>query len=138
MAQLIDILRHSLPMPEQLVLGAVDESESDLMVRVRSKVTPRCPTCTSLQVSYHSRYLRTLRDLPWQGWRVRIQLQTRRFRCQYADCKTKIFTELHPLVAAPRARETALLGEVLGLVGYAMGGLPGSQLLRRLGMPSGE
>ena len=125
-----------MPAPEQLVLEAVEETENDLVLRVRSKVTPRCPACTNSQVSYHSQYLRTLRDLPWQGRRVRIQLQTRRFRCHYAACKTKIFAERLPDVAAPRARRTARLREIIGLVGYAMGGLPGSRLLSRLGMPS--
>jgi hypothetical protein len=37
-------------------------------------------------------------------------------------------------VAAPKARETDRRCEVLRLIGYALGGLPGSRLLERLGM----
>src|SRR5260370_5405987 len=43
-----------------------------------------------------------------------------------------------PAVAAPNARETTRLCEILGLVGYALGGLPGERLLRRLGIKSSD
>src|SRR5260370_33230071 len=39
-----------------------------------------------------------------------------------------------PSVAAPKARATTRLCEILGLVGYALGGLPGERLLKRLGI----
>jgi transposase len=41
-------------------------------------------------------------------------------------------------MAAPRARETKRLSETIGLIGYALGGLPGSRLLSRLAMPSSD
>src|SRR5215467_1295580 len=138
MEQPIDIVRSSLPAAEHLVLEGVDEIESGVMVRVRAKETPRCPACSSSQVSYHSCYDRTMRDLPWQGKPVRIRLRARRFRCQNASCGRKIFAERLPEVAAPRARETVRLCEVIGLVGYALGGLPGSRILSRLGMPRSD
>ena len=50
----------------------------------------------------------------------------------------KIFAEQLSAVAAPQARETARLSEIIGLIGYAMGGLPGSRLLTRLGLPSSD
>src|ERR1035437_681024 len=43
-----------------------------------------------------------------------------------------------PAVAAPNARETVRLCEILGLVGYALGRLPGERLLRRLGIKSSD
>jgi len=75
-----------------------------------------------------------LRDLPWQGQQVRIQLKTRRIRCRNGHCKRKIFADRLPGVAALRARETDRLGQTLRLIGYLLGGLPGSRLLERLGM----
>ena len=107
-----------------------------IIVRVRSEQTPSCPACAGSQVSYHSSYRRTLRDLPWQGRAVQIHLLTRRFRCHNAACQRKIFAERLPPVVAPRARETARRGEIVSLVGYTMGGMPGARLLHRLGMPS--
>src|SRR5262252_2386061 len=112
----------------------MEQVERGILLRVRSKGTPRCPACSGSDVSYHSTYLRHLRDLPWQGQQVRIQLKTRRFRCRNGHCKRKIFADRLPGVAAPRARETDRLGQTLRLVGYLLGGLPGSRLLERRGM----
>jgi transposase len=120
------------------VLRGLEQTEGGVVVHVRAKGTPRCPSCLGSQVSYHSRYQRRLRDLPWQGKSVRIHLQARRFRCRNRQCERKIFAERLSDVAAPRARETIRLREIIGLVGYTMGGLPGSRLLRRLGMPSSD
>jgi transposase len=39
-----------------------------------------------------------------------------------------------PDLAGPKARETTRLCEIVGLVGYALGGLPGERLLHRLGI----
>ena len=136
MGQLVDIVRSSLPSPELLVVESMDERESKIIIRVQGKDTPRCPACAGSRVSYHSRYYRTLRDLPWQGRPVQIQLHIRRFRCRNDDCRRKIFAERLSAVAAPRARETQRRCEILGVVGYALGGLPGARLLNRLGMPS--
>ena len=136
MGQSIDIVRSSLPAPEHLILEGVDEMASGVVIRVRAKETPRCPACTGSQVSYHSSYHRTIRDLPWQGKPVRIRLRVRRFRCQNASCSRRVFAECLPAVAAPRARETVRLCEAIGWAGYALGGLPASRLLSRLGMPS--
>jgi len=50
--------------------------------------TSPCPACGRPSSSVHSRYLRTLGDLPAHGRRLRIRLKARRFRC---ECR--IFTE---------------------------------------------
>ena len=112
----------------------MEKTQTGIIVRVRAKRTPRCPACEGAQVSYHSQYQRQLRDLPWQGQPVRIHLRVRRFRCRNRQCGRKIFAERLPGVAAPKARETDRRCEVLRLIGYALGGLPGSRLLERLGM----
>jgi transposase len=79
-----------------------------------------------------------MRDLPWQGRQVEIHLQTRRFRCRNAKCEQKIFAERLPAVADPKARQTTRLCEIVSLVGYALGGLPGERLLKRLGIKSSD
>ena len=79
-----------------------------------------------------------MRDLPWQGRQVEIHVQTRRFRCRNEQCEQRIFAERLPAVVAPRARETVRLCEIVGLVGYALGGLPGERLLHRLGIKSSD
>jgi transposase len=118
------------------VLESVGETEAEVIVRVHARETPRCPVCSGSKVSYHSRYQRRLRDLPWSGKTVQIHLCTRRFRCGNKQCRRKIFAECPPGVAAPRARETDRVCELLAMVGYVLGGLPGSRLLDRLGIPN--
>jgi hypothetical protein len=53
-------------------------------------------------------------------------------------CARKIFAEGLPAIAARKARETMRLCEIVGLVGYALGGLPGERLLDRLGVKSSD
>jgi transposase len=132
----IEIVRESVPVPSQLRVEDIDQQEHVVVVRVSSTQPPRCPTCTSARVSYHSRYDRRLRDLPWQGRPVQLRLRTRRFRCRNGACRRKIFAECLPGVAPARARESRRLCEVVGRVGYALGGLPGARLLGHLGIAS--
>jgi hypothetical protein len=59
--------------------------------------------------------MRRMRDLPWQGKRVEIHLQARRFRCRNNACDRKIFAETMPDLAGPKARETTRLCEIVGV-----------------------
>jgi transposase len=136
MSQRIDLVRNSLP--SELVLETVEETADGIVLRTFAKRLPCCPACLQSRVSYHSRYTRRMRDLPWQGRRVEIHLQTRRFRCRNRACRRKIFAEQLPAVGAPKARETTRLCEILGVVGYALGGLPGERILKRLGIKSSD
>jgi hypothetical protein len=79
-----------------------------------------------------------MRDLPWQGKHIQIHLQTRRFRCRNDAYDRKVFAEQLPDLAARRARETVRLSEIVGLVGYVLGGLAGERLLLRLGIRSSD
>jgi hypothetical protein len=121
MSQSIDIVRNSLPSPNELALESVEETGDGIVFRALAKRLPSCPTCLQSQVSYHSLYVRRVRDLPWQGRRVEIHFQTRRFRCRNKECLRKVFAEQLPAVVAPNARETTRLREILGIVGYALG-----------------
>lgn len=94
-----------------------------------------CPCCGILSGRVHSRYTRSLADLPWQGRAAAVQLQARRFRCTNADCPRRIFTERLPEVARPWARRSERLAEVQRHLGLALGGAAGSRLADRLAMP---
>src|SRR3954467_6404859 len=130
----IEIARESMPVPSELLVEDIDQQEQMVVIRVRSPRPPRCPACSGDRVSYHSRYDRRLRDLPWQGREVQLRLRTRRFRCRNAACVRKVFAERVPRVAGSRARESRRFRELVGVVGYAVGGLPGARLLRQLGL----
>jgi transposase len=73
----------------------------------------------------HSHYARTLTDLPWAQYRVRLQLRVRKWFCANPACVRRIFTERLPTVAAPWARRTLRLAHRLLALGVALGGRAG-------------
>ena len=79
----------------------------------------------------HSRYARSLSDLPAHGRRVRIALTVRRFRCGNDVCPRAIFAErFGEDIVAPYARRTARLQTIVHHLGLALGGRPGQGLAR--------
>ncbi len=94
-----------------------------------------CPLCGSPSRRIHSRYPRTLTDLPWSQLRVRLELTVRKFFCDHPTCARRIFTERLPDVAAAYARRTARLADLLRLLAVAVGGVLGSRVLARLRTP---
>lgn len=63
-----------------------------------------------------------------------ICLHTRKFFCRNGDCAQRIFCERLPDMAAPYARKTQRLDEVLTLIGFALGGRPGARATTPLAM----
>jgi transposase len=96
----------------------------------------RCPLCRRRSRRAHSRYHRTLADLPISGRRVVLTVRVRRFRCLAAACPRKIFAERLPGLAAPFARRSLPLQQALERVGFALGGEAGARLARCFGMPT--
>jgi transposase len=95
-----------------------------------------CPACGTPATRVHSKYRRTLADLPWQGSRVRLTVTVRRFFCATAGCARRIFAEPLPQTAARYARRTARATTTLEAIGFALGGRPGARLARVLGLAS--
>jgi transposase len=104
-----------------------------LILNARPRPT-RCPLCDRWARRTHSRYERTLADLPWGEHAVAIRLQVRRMFCDNARCERRVFTERLPGVAAPWARKTARLAGRLTAMGLSLGGAAGARLGRRLGL----
>ena len=107
------------------------------MITVTVKTTApeaRCPLCDSRSAQVHSRYRRVPADLPWMGYAVRLELNTRRFFCQNPDGQRKIFTERLPSVVAPSARRTIRLEDLFTLIGFALGGEAGKRLVEGMGL----
>jgi transposase len=99
---------------------------------ISQQPAPECPLCHVAARRLHSRYERTLADLPWAGWTVRLELGVRKLFCDNPDCGRRIFTERLPGVVAPWARRTLRLGKRLTTV--ALGGSAGARLSRDLGI----
>ena len=118
-----------------LKIRSVMQTEPGWIVEAEGASNAVCPVCGVTSDSRHSRCWRTLHDLPLQGTCVVVKLQVGRWLCRQAECPRKIFTERVSGVL-PHAQRTIRLSEVHRLVGRALGGRPGEQLLSRLGMPT--
>jgi transposase len=84
----------------------------------------------------HSHYQRTLADLPWGDWSVRLGVTVRKLFCDNPHCGRRVFTERLPDVVAPWARKTVRLCQRLTAIAAALGGAAGSRLTHTLGMPA--
>jgi transposase len=126
-----------LPDPARVSVERVQLAE-DVVVIVAgaSGETATCPVCGSSSRHVHSQYARTLLDLSWQGARVRIELNARRFYCRSRDCRRKIFTERFPSLTVAYGRQTNRHHEMLRRIGYALGGQGGFRLASQLGLDS--
>jgi transposase len=132
-----DVLACLLPNATTLRLAAchVDTTAAQITLLVRSTQTSvPCPLCAIPARRIHSRYTRTLADLPWAAYRVCLQLRVRKWFCRNRACRRRIFTERLPALTAPWARRTLRLAQHLGDVGLALGGKAGVRLSQRWGL----
>src|SRR5438128_159166 len=107
----------------------VDAPTTQITLRVRATQTSApCPLCATPARRIYSDYERTLADLPWAQYRVRLQLRVRTWLCRNHSCPRRIFTERLPTVAAPWARRTLRLAQRLIALGVALGGKAGVRL----------
>ena len=101
-----------------------------------TQTTAQCPLCGSFTQRIHSRYERTLADLPCVHFSLTLLITASKFFCSNPECRRRIFTERLPEVAAPWARKTARLVQHLQAIGLALGGAAGARLGMRLGYRS--
>lgn len=104
-----------------------------VIVHSRQK-QPCCPSCNEPSKSFHSHYRRKVADLPWHDIAVKMQLNTRKFRCRNELCRQKIFCERLPDVVKAYARKTCRLDNALTWLAFALGGEAGARTAERLRM----
>src|SRR5262245_26276728 len=98
--------------------------------------TADCPCCGQPSDRIHSRYVRTVRDLPWQGRTVTLRLTVRKFLCRHSDCARAVFCERLPELLSAHARATDRQTDTHRLLGFAPGGEPGARVAKQLAMPT--
>jgi transposase len=133
----MESLARLLPDETPLHLDAwqMDSEEGLLILFVTSTQTlVACPVCRFPTRRIHSRYVRTVADLPWARWRVVLHLQVRKFFCANSRCTRRIFTERLLELIAPWARRTQRLAQWLIHIAVALGGAAGARLSRCLGV----
>ena len=123
--------------PAGLVLDRHEIGVAGIIVHAHSaSPTSHCPACGLASSSVHSRYGRSLGDLPAHGRHLGTRLSARRFRCRNTACERRVFTErFAPNLIQAHARRTSRLDVLTHAIALALGGRPGRRLAERLSMP---
>ena len=127
------VASHEL-LPKGLELESLSVDAGHVSVHVESGRTRGiCPICGHGSSRVHSRYHRTVSDLPWHGICVTFKIRVRRFFCDKSSCERRIFCERLEEVAA-RAHKTSRLEEALLAIALELGGRAGARLALELGI----
>lgn len=125
-----------LPDPELLSLQNTHQSHAVVWFDISSRASQSaCPQCRHLSARIHSRYTRTLKDVPLLGKRVRWHLTVRKFFCDLPSCPQRIFCERLPSVAHPWRRGTVRLEHQQCQIAFESGAESGARILRDFGCP---
>jgi hypothetical protein len=125
-----------LPIPPSLHVEALLLVDDGLTILASSEATDApCPLCGWRSGRVHSRYRRTLADLPWADVAVSIRVRVCKFFCDNDACRRRIFAERLSGVAQSSARRTDRQGKALTAIALALGGEGGARLAGDLGMP---
>ena len=126
----------SLLIPPSLRVEALLLGDDGVTIRAVSEATDvRCPICGEPADRVHSRYTRTLADLPWARFAVHFRVQVRRFFCDNPACPRTIFAERLAGIAEAFAHRTARQRDALTRIAVGIGGEAGARLAGALGYP---
>src|SRR4051794_34173455 len=133
----MNLLSHLLPDRSfvRLETWLLDPGRSAITLTLQARqVTACCRLCGRRSKRVHSRYERTLADLPWGAYAIIIRLRVRRLFCRNTRCERRIFAERLSAIALPWARRTRRLDTRLMALGLALGGSAGVRLGAKLGL----
>lgn len=87
-----------------------------------------CPTCGCKSDRRHSKYIRTLVDLPTSGYDVKILILSGKYFCDNTECSRKIFTERYKEEISPYYRRFNRCKELLRNFALELGGNKGAAI----------
>jgi transposase len=126
-----------LGFPPGLAIRSLCRTSTALTVSlVSTAATACCPQCGVSAARVHSRYQRTVADLPCGGYHVVLRVWVRRFMCRNLACVLRLFAERLSEFVEPYARRTTRLRQALRAIGFTVGGEAGARLARRLHLPT--
>ena len=133
------LLRLLLPHSTDLALTALDldPDRHQIIVSATSvQAEATCPHCNVPSARSHSCYQRTLADLPWADFTVRIELTVHKWFCSTEACPRRIFTERLPAIVAPWARRTQRLADRQRMIGLTVAGTAGARVATEVDQPT--
>lgn len=87
---------------------------SDIIMEIGSKINRfYCPYCGYPSERVHSHYQREIHDLPIQGKRAVLLVNTRKLFCDNPECQKKTFSERHPFAAVKGKKTSRLENAIL-------------------------
>lgn len=79
--------------PPGVIMESVDDTGTTVVITVRPSMSVGdCPGCGGTSHRVHSRYKRSIADLPLSGRPVQLKVLVRRFHCDRALCTRRIFS----------------------------------------------
>src|SRR2546421_4333292 len=127
-----ELLSSVFHFPAGISIDSIDPSANELVIGVACNFPSMpCPECHQLSARIHSRYQRTVADLPCAGRSVILVLTVRKFVCSTPGCPRRIFTERLPGLVQSYARMTTRLIALLQALGLGAGGQLGTRLADR-------
>lgn len=125
-----------LPSNIQLNADTISSEPGTLQIGASVRQTDSiCPVCNHRSKRIHSRYYRTLLDLPISGNLARVKLKARKFFCDNFDCPRKVFTERFDCEIKPYYRRMLRSNDLLARMALELGGNTGSMISRYVGIP---
>lgn len=123
-----------LPNISDIAIENIEFSDSSVEIKLHTKSsTSHCPDCKMVSSKVHSRYVRTISDLPWANSSVVIRLKVRRFFCTNTECLRKFFTERIDGLSCYSRRTRRMTSSLLSL-GMKLGGRSGSEIASKFKM----
>lgn len=115
---------------ENLQYESCEIEGDEVHIRVSSsRRTASCPYCGNSSQHIHSRNVRTLKDLPMQGKKVKILLEQKKYFCINEACAHKTFAERFDFFE-PKATKTTRLQEEILRVALTQSSMSASRYLR--------
>ena len=99
---------------ENLHYQSYDILGGEMSIRVKSlRIESCCPHCGESSTHVHSRTIRTIKDLPVQGKKVKILLEHKKFFCKNSKCHYKTFAERFSFFKDKATKTNRLQDEII-------------------------
>ena len=110
MREIIKMLNKKLKYESHRIIG----DEVHIKVKSKKKVQ-ECPKCGEKTRKVHSRYIRTVQDLPIGDKKVYIEIISRKMICENGNCLRKRFAESYGFVLPNGVKTKRLEAEIVSI-----------------------